>query len=522
MNYLTFSFLILLASCLLFFYLWPKKFLKYRYFLFLIASYVFICFNDWRCGLVVFGNTLVSYLCALFTYTKRRSHPGRPKSDSGYEMIDIDENANELKAVSPEGEVSRNTVLMVLSILTNVGLLVAVKYFNWIGGSVASLLNKPFSTASFVVPLGVSFYVFTLIAYNVDVWKKKFPAEKNFFKFATFVSFFPKLAEGPIVNYDELSFGEGSLFNEKRFGDIDQLKHFQRIVLGLGKKVLIADILGVYVSYIWTNWADMPGWYFALAAFLYAVQLYCDFSGFMDMSLGIAGLLGVTLPENFNVPYLSQSVQEFWRRWHITLGRWFKNYIYIPCGGNRVNKFRWALNVLLVWLITGLWHGASWTFVLWGLYFGVILVIGGSLKPLLQKHNASHEGRIANGLRVIRTFILVTIGWSLFSAPSISTYLHFAKRLFTSPFSGSITSIFSSSTLPVSYFVLTIGVMILLLILYYFGKVKGLFSKLNQKVWLKGLFSFVACAIVIVSSVYMIVLMEGLGTASSGFIYFNF
>jgi alginate O-acetyltransferase complex protein AlgI len=425
MNYLSIPFLILLASTLLLFYIWPKKLLKYRYFLFLVASYVFICFYDWRCGLVVLGNTLVSYLCGLLTYTQKQpvQEPAKPQDSNPYEMIEIEGYGTPVISTPKQEETKKHTSPMVLSILLNVGLLAAVKYFNWAGGMVASLINKPFSTFNFIVPLGVSFYVFTLVAYNVDVWRKKFPAEKNFFKFATFVSFFPKLAEGPIVNYDEVTNGNDSLFNEKRFGNIDQLKHFQRIVLGLCKKVLIADILGVYVSYIWTNWAEMPGWYFILAAFLYAIQLYCDFSGFMDMSIGIAGLLGVVLPENFNVPYLSKTVQEFWRRWHITLGRWFKNYIYIPCGGNRVNKFRWVLNVLLVWLITGLWHGASWTFVLWGLYFGVILVIGGLLKLLLQKHSDAHQGKIANGLRVVRTFILVTIGWFLFSAPSLSSAL---------------------------------------------------------------------------------------------------
>ena len=173
----------------------------------------------------------------------------------------------------------------VLSIVLNIGFLFLVKYFNWFGGIFSSLLKKPFSAISFIVPLGLSFYIFTLVAYNVDVWRKKFPAERNFFKFAAFVSFFPKLAEGPIVSYDEIG-GDG-LFNNKTFEDIDLLKHFQRIILGVLKKVLIADILGVYVSYIWANFRDVPGVYFPLVAILYAIQLYCDFSGFMDMSIEI-------------------------------------------------------------------------------------------------------------------------------------------------------------------------------------------------------------------------------------------
>lgn len=515
MNYLSIQFLILLAVTLLLFYLWPKKYLKYRYFLFLVASYVFISFYDWRCGLIVLGNTLVSYSCGLFTHGTKTKKTSLETSKSDVEVIDF----KDMEKV--ETQEIRRTWLMVLSIVINIGLLFVVKYFNWIGGALSSLFEQPFSAISFIVPLGISFYIFTLVAYNVDVWKKKFPAEKNFFKFAAFVSFFPKLAEGPIISYDEVA-SENSLFNEHTFEDIDILKHFQRIILGIIKKVLIADIIGIYVSYIWANWSTVPGWYFALSALLYAIQLYCDFSGFMDMSLGVAGLLGVELPENFNTPYLSKTVQEFWNKWHISLGKWLKNYIYIPSGGNRVKKSRWIFNILLVWMISGLWHGAEWTFIIWGLYYGLILVISGLLRPFNKKVFEKYQSPVATALRVIRTFALVTIGWSIFSAPDLMTYLRFGKRFLLHMFDGSAMAMFNSTTLPIGYFIFALIMVSLLIAYYYLSNVKNLINKLIPKQWIKNAIGFVINAGVLVSAIYVMTMIGGLGVTTSGFLYFEF
>lgn len=495
MNYLSIEFVIFIIATLTVYYLWPRKYIKYRYLLLLFASYFFIVFYNWRHGLFVVVSTLVSFASGLLTtHSKAGNH-----------------------------EMNRRIWPMVFSIVINVGLLVIVKYFNWFNGMVTALVNQPQVLVKFIIPLGISFYTFTLVAYNVDVWRGKFAPETNFLKFATFVSFFPKLMQGPIMYYDELAHeNEGSLFTNVTFHDVDFLASFQRFVLGLLKKVLIADIIGVYVNYIWGNTNEVPGMYFPIVAILYAIQLYCDFSGYMDMSLGIAGLFGIKLLENFNVPYLSKTVQEFWGRWHISLGRWFTYYVYIPLGGNRVSKQRWAFNIMAVWFLSGIWHGADWTFVLWGLYFGVLLVIGRLSREKNKEKYGQHSGNFANSLRVVRTFILITIGWSIFSAPNISTYLSFVKRFLRHPFDGSLLAMFNDQTLAPIYFVFAILLVIALVTFYYFHNIKGKFNKVFAVEKWKLSLSFIFNSGTILAAIYLIVILGGLGASASEFIYFNF
>lgn len=514
MGYVSIEFLCLLVVTLLIFYLWPKKITKYRHLVLLTASYVFIAFGDWRWALIVIFNTVVSYVCGILTFQKKTI----PSKDYSY----VQQGVFQIPSAEPsKTEVTKKYVLPVaISILINVGFLVAVKYTNWLGNSIADVLKKPFDPINFIVPLGISFYVFTLVAYNVDVYKGKVSAEKNFLKFATFVSFFPKLAEGPITRYSEMK--DGGLFGSERFSDVDFYKPFQRIVLGIAKKALVADILGVYVTYIWSNYTSLPGYLFPIVAILYAVQLFCDFSGYMDMSIGVAGLFGIRMPENFNVPYLSKTVQEFWRRWHITLGTWLRDYIYFPLGGSRVKQWRIVFNLMVVWIVSGLWHGADWTYLIWGIYFGILLVISHLGRNYCKEKWGKYNGKLANGLRVFRTFTLVTIGWSIFSAPSLDSFIGFVKRFIKHTFEGSAGDIFNESTLPSYYLIVALAVAALLVVIYYIKQVHISLPKFTNSSYFRVPTYFAVVCTVMVVTVYMTIILKGIGVSTSDFIYFDF
>lgn len=514
MGYVSFEFVILLLAALLVFYFWPRKFVKYRYFVLLLASYVFVMYADWRWGIILFANTVISYFCGIFTFHNKKI------KEEKYSSINDGVYAYPVREYKETTVRAKTWVPMVISIVLNVGLLLVTKYTNWIGESLFSFLDKPFDPISFIVPLGISFYVFTIVAYNIDVYKGKIQAERNFFKFATFVSFFPKLAQGPITRYSEAS-GEGGLYGEHSFVNVDFLAPAQRIVRGLFKKVLIADILGVYVTYIWGNYSSLPGYFFPLVGILYAIELYCDFSGYMDMSLGVAGLFGIKLPENFDVPYMSKTVQEFWRRWHATLGSWLRDYIYFPLGGSRVASWRVVVNTMIVWLVSGLWHGADWTYLIWGLYFGVLLVLGRFTKPYFAKYK-QYQGPLATFLRIFRTFALVCIGWAIFSAPSLDAFLHFAKRMLTDPLAGSFSSIFNGSTLPWSYFLLALLATAVLVALYFSKPIQSKLPSLFTKPSFKASVCFALSCLAVVSAVYMTVKLQGIGVSTSDFIYFEF
>lgn len=272
-----------------------------------------------------------------------------------------------------------------IAIAINVGVLIVLKYYNFFAETVNGVFSTNFTIYNFIIPLGISFYTFSLISYSVDCCQRKTKVELNPFKFILFVSYFPKVLQGPISSYDQLK--QDGLFSGCSFKDNNYLKPIFRICIGIIKKVFIADIIGLYVNGIFANVGTTSSLLLILGSLLYTIQLYCDFSGFMDMALGISGLFGIKLEENFNTPYLSSSVSEFWRRWHITLGAWLRKYIYIPLGGNRVNKFRYIINIFIVWLVSGLWHGANWTFIIWGLFHGLCVTIEG----LLQKYKKSQK-----------------------------------------------------------------------------------------------------------------------------------
>ncbi|MFI3206706.1 MAG: MBOAT family O-acyltransferase [Clostridia bacterium] len=257
-----------------------------------------------------------------------------------------------------------------ISIAVSLSFLIYFKYSNFCIDNTNVLLGTDFSLLKLVLPIGISFYTFQTISYNIDLYRGNAKLQKNIINYACYVSFFPQLIAGPIVRYSII---EDQLKNRTHSWE-NFSQGAQRFTIGLSKKVLLANILGEFCEkYVDSSEKTMVFAIFYAVA--YSVQIYLDFSAYSDMAIGMGKMFGFTFPENFNYPFTAKSVTDFWRRWHMTLGTWFRDYVYIPLGGNRVSKLLWFRNIIIVWLLTGFWHGAEWNFIIWGLYFAVFLIL---------------------------------------------------------------------------------------------------------------------------------------------------
>lgn len=312
-------------------------------------------------------------------------------------------------------------LLLLTSLSLNIGLLIAFKYFNFLNDNLEKLAgligwNYSIESLNLIIPLGLSFHTFQSISYLLDVYKKKWPPEKNLLKYSLFVLFFPQLMAGPIEKASQLL----PQFYTKYYPGIEDLKiGFQRILLGIFKKVIIADHLAVIVDIVYRNPYDYIGLPLVIATIAFAFQIYCDFSGYTDIAIGLARTFGIRLEENFKFPYLSSSISTFWRRWHITLYNWFRDYIYFPLGGNRLSQTRTYLNISIVFLLSGLWHGASWTFIFWGLLHALYLIT----ENLLSKIKL-YRLKLPSVIRILITFFFVCVAWIFFRAGTISEAIY--------------------------------------------------------------------------------------------------
>ena len=300
---------------------------------------------------------------------------------------------------------------LVSAVAANLLMLGFFKYWGFLLENVNAVFGTHLATRITSMPIGVSFFTFSVLSYLFDVYRDKAEAQHNIVHFTLFVTFFPKLVSGPIVPYAEM---ERQIL-ERKIGPAHFGRGSRLFLIGLSKKVLLADTLG---KTFYALSALEPGDLSVVSAWLgavsYALMLYFDFGGYSDMALGLAEMFGFTFQKNFDYPYMSASITEFWRRWHISLGAWFRDYVYIPLGGSREGKARTVRNLLIVWLLTGIWHGANWTFLVWGLYYGLLL--------LLEKFVfAKILDKIPNFLRAIPTLLLVIIGWVFFFSPSLGS-----------------------------------------------------------------------------------------------------
>lgn len=410
----------------------------------LVFSLVFFALCSWKSIFFITFATIAVYLASLGIVNNK-------KKEKNYLEENKELTLDDKKAYKKKNKKIRKTYLT-LGILSIVLVLVVMKYLNFLIGNLNSIIhwfNSGISvkTVSWILPLGISFYTFQAIGYLADVYWGKYEAEHNFFKFLLFMSFFPKIMQGPIIRYNEIA---PSLFEGNDFDYNNFTNGLKRMLWGYFKKMVIADCIIVFTSFAFGNPSELHGFETIIAIILYFSYDYCDFSGYMDIACGTSLCLGVKLPENFNHPYFAKGIDEYWRRWHMTLGTWFKDYIFYPLS---ISKFSMALGkkskkifkknankvpavfgLIVVWFLTGLWHGASWNYILWGLYFGLIIILGIVFEPLVnliyKKLKINKNSIFVNIFRHIRTLLLLAFGKVLFETNSIAGAFNFISRMF--------------------------------------------------------------------------------------------
>ena len=374
-----------LPLVLLGYYICPKK---GRNLFLLIASLVFYAWGEPKYVFLMIFSILVNYIFGRLMDKHR-------------------ENKKRLK------------LMLVLSVVIDIGLLSVFKYTDFIITNVNAIFGANFDLLNIALPIGISFYTFQAMSYTIDVYRDDVRVQKNIIDFGMYITMFPQLIAGPIVRYADVQ----DQLAERSVTTADFSEGIMRFVVGLGKKVLLANQMGAVWSEIYALGGDVSALMAWTGAIAYTFQIYFDFSGYSDMAIGLGRMFGFKFPENFRYPYQSVSITDFWRRWHITLSTWFKEYLYIPLGGNRRGLTRQALNLLIVWSLTGFWHGAGWNFVLWGLYYFVILFIE---KLFLLKA----LDKLPKFFRHVYALLLIIIGWVIFASDDVSVLLPFLGSMF--------------------------------------------------------------------------------------------
>lgn len=308
---------------------------------------------------------------------------------------------------------------LTISIVVNLSILAFFKYADFIIGTINNVAGLSLPMLSIPLPIGISFFTFQTMSYVIDVYKGATKVQKNWVNYGTYVSMFPQLIAGPIVQYKTIA----EQMEHRKENASDFAEGIHRFLLGMGKKVLLANTIGLLCDAVMaleiTQVPVLTAW---LGAIAYTFQIYFDFSGYSDMAIGLGKMFGFHFLENFNYPYISRSITEFWRRWHISLSSWFKEYVYIPLGGNRRGVLLQARNILVVWMLTGIWHGASWNYVLWGVYYGILLMLEKFLLKPVLKH-------LPGVLQNVYTMVLVIIGWVLFKCEDLSYCFSYLKAM---------------------------------------------------------------------------------------------
>jgi len=399
------EFFLFLPLVFIFYWFIFNKNLKAQNILILTSSYFFYAWWDYRFLGLIFLSTLVDYFIGI----------NIPKQNT----------------------VKRQKFLLLCSLVFNLGVLGLFKYYNFFIDSFFDLVSSVgyvpnnYYSLNIILPVGISFYTFQTMSYSIDIYKQKLSPTKDFISFASFVSFFPQLVAGPIERANNLL---PQILSKRKFKYSNGIIGLRLILIGLFKKIVIADSLSPLVENIFNNYQDLGGGTLWLGAFYFAFQIYCDFSGYSDIAIGTAKLLGIQLMTNFNFPYLSRNVSEFWRRWHISLSSWFRDYLYIPLGGSKQGVFKSIRNILIVFIISGLWHGANWTFVFWGIFHAFLFIpsfLNNKNNHQKTKINTPSNTSIFNIVLIIKTFILVTIGWVFFRSDNlISAFEYLWKMIF--------------------------------------------------------------------------------------------
>lgn len=470
---------------------------RFKYILLLLASYYFyMCWNP-AYALLMAVSTAITYLSGL-----------------GLE-----------RASRMDTPIIKKKIIVFFSMFLNLSILFAFKYFDFAAGSAVKLLglvNIAVTPPRFdvVLPVGISFYTFQALSYTMDVYRKEIPAEKNPLKYALFVSFFPQLVAGPIERSKNLI----HQISEEHHFNYDRVKSGLCLMLfGYFQKLVLADRLAVVVNQIYDNYQIYQGFEIALATVFFAFQIYCDFASYSNIAIGAARVMGFTLMENFNTPYFSTSVSEFWRRWHISLSTWFRDYLYIPLGGSRKGKLRTYINLMVVFLVSGLWHGASWHFVVWGGLNGAFQVIGDMTKPVrdwvverLRIDRKCFSHKLFSGAL---TFLLIDFTWLFFRSDGFITGLRMLHRMFLTfnPwifFDGTLYTL-GLTQKDFSILIVSFGILLFFSVCRYKGLRLGA-ALARQGLWFRWSVYFLGIFFVLILGVY------GPNTDANVFIYFQF
>ena len=384
-----------------------RKRLQWQNLLVVAASYLFYGWWDWRFLLLIAFTTLCSFTSGLL--------------------------------IKPERSRRHNMTIMWLNIGINLGILGLFKYYDFFASELASLLgcNGDSVMLHLILPVGISFYTFQALSYSIDVYRGKIAPTKDAVAFFAYVSFFPQLVAGPIERATNLL---PQFLRERKFDYSMAADGVRQMLWGFFKKVVVADNCAIFVDEVWNNIGGHNSLDLIMAAVMFSIQIYCDFSGYSDIAIGTAKLFGIKLMRNFNVPYFSRDIAEFWRRWHISLTTWFRDYVYIPLGGSRVAKWKVVRNTFIIFLVSGFWHGANWTFLAWGAFHACLF-----LPLILMGKNRKYTDTIAEGRwlpslkelgQMALTFVLAALGWILFRSQSIGEAIDFYTGIVGNGWSG--------------------------------------------------------------------------------------
>lgn len=391
-------------------------------------------------------------------------------------------------------------VVLIIAMIGNLGLLGVFKYFDFFMGSLNNVFGLSLPFLNVALPIGISFYTFQTMSYTIDVYRGVVPAQHNIITFGSYVTMFPQLIAGPIVQYKTV---EREL-NSRSVGLEDVYIGVRRFLIGFVKKVFLANNIGFLWSEILGSYSNLSSLTLILGLICFAFQIYFDFSGYSDMAIGLGRMLGFKFLENFNYPYISKSITEFWNRWHISLSSWFKEYVYIPLGGNRKGLKRQIINIGIVWLLTGFWHGASWNYVLWGIYYGILLIIE---KCFLLKILKDKPSWISH----LYTLFFVVIGWGLFAIEDFNILINYFENIVINP-NGFISS-------DIFYYLKNYILLIVICIISSVNWGKTLYEKIKESKYSKIVIVIVDILLIICFILSLAMLVS---STYNPFLYFRF
>lgn len=382
----TFIFIFLTLLLILYF---PIKNIKYRNIILLIFSLIFYSWGEPKYIFLMLITVLIAYIFGL--------------------LID-----------KYRFEKRKRKLFLIISVVLILLNLFIFKYLDFSIGIFNSIFKTNIGLSKLVLPIGISFYTFQILSYVIDLYWGKVGVQKNYFRLLLYVSFFPQLIAGPIVRYETV---EKEISDRKTTLD-GFINGFKRFIWGLAKKVIIANNVAIFCDYIYNNYSSYGSNILWVAAICYTLQIYFDFSGYSDMAIGLGKMFGFNFLENFNYPYIASSITDFWRRWHISLSSFFRDYVYIPLGGNRVSKVKFIRNIFIVWLLTGIWHGASYNFILWGLYYAILLLIE-------KMFTGKYIEKLPKVLKMLYSLFFITLGWVIFRVENLNDLVLVIKKMFS-------------------------------------------------------------------------------------------